>query len=158
MVLWMFSGAGRGPCLLCSSLDLSSHASLVLFPSLAGAPTLRGEQRVLSHLAGWTPEWDGLGFVRGTGFCGSIAAARGRCPCSLQAGAGSSPSSSQPGAAVPWCLAASRGIRGWGARGREWEPGLGQPGAAQRVWAAPRNCSMGLGADVLQQRDFCKQL
>lgn len=97
----------------------------------------------------------GLGFLRCAGFCGSIAAARVAAPALCRLGQGAAP----PAAGlVPRCLAASRGIWGWGAPGWGWEPGLGQPGAAWRVWAAPRNCSMRLGADVLQQRDFCTQL
>lgn len=106
----MFSGAGRGLCLLCSSLDLSSHASLVLFPSLPCAPTLRGEQRVLSHLAGWTPGWDGAGFSEMRWVLWQHRCCPCRCPCSLQAGAGSSPSSSWPGAAVPCCIQGHMGL------------------------------------------------
>lgn len=49
--------------------------------------------------------------------------------------------------------ASGAGVRGAGV----WDRPPG-PGAARRVWAAPRNCSSGLGADVLLQWDFCTQL
>lgn len=75
----------------------------------------------------------GLGFLRCAGFCGSIAAARGRCPCSLQAGAGSSPSSSRPGAAVPCCI--------------QGHMGLGNTGLGLGAWSgAARGSSASLGS------------
>lgn len=45
--------------------------------------------------------------------------------------------------------ASGAGVRGAGT----WDRPPG-PGAAQRVWAAPRNCSLGLGADVLAAVGF----
>lgn len=45
--------------------------------------------------------------------------------------------------------ASGAGVRGAGT----WDRPPG-PGAAQRVWAAPRNCSPGLGADVLAAVGF----
>jgi len=161
----MFCRAGRWLCPLLSSLDLHSLTLPHLpVPGLSSGSPSRRESSVSSRtsLCGFPSDihyffvrfalfflWQHHSWLWLLPFCGIAGWGGGMGP------GGAGPAVLHrglwlcPGRRGPACEGPACGTRCLG---------RGQPGAARRVWAAPRNCSPGLGADVLQQWGFCAQL
>lgn len=121
----MFAGLGGGLACCCPPWILTASRCPIFHPQpLLWVLLMLREQHILSHLTVWVPNGDSLYF--GEIFHGSIAVGESCC-CT----AACRREQSLEGLTCLCCTASGPG------------PAAGA-GAAQRVWAAPRNCSLGL--------------